>query len=311
VPALVPVLTGWFELVALTVCIGTITCRLLILPGGAEDGQRGVPSAGMLRLFGGALALLFAASIAGLFVRTAEMSGRPAAETLSLVGTVLFRTHFGRVWLARCAALSLLAFLHAAGGRRRDTTPRLLLLLGLVLLVSLTLSATGHAADAGDFSLREIVDWLHLLAASVWGGGILVLSLVLVPEAVQSQDRGGIVALSRGFSRVASVATVVLVATAAFAAASAVGWSASAWRTSYGLKIVAKGFLLFFLLDLGEWKGIRADEDPRPYLRDLRSGALLVAGALLLAAALKHDIPARHADHASGGGHMPAHGGHR
>src|SRR5262249_57620064 len=54
-------------------------------------------------------------------------------------------------------------------------------MLGAAALLALTRSASGHAADWGDMSLPELMDGLHLLAGSLWGGGLVVLASTVLP----------------------------------------------------------------------------------------------------------------------------------
>ena len=80
------------------------------------------------------------------------MSGQPFPAFLSVVPTVIFRTHYGIVWIIRIGVFYLLVISKMAV-RYRDTPAFLLFMLVLILIVSITSSASGHASDAGDLSL--------------------------------------------------------------------------------------------------------------------------------------------------------------
>ena len=117
----------------------------------------------------------------------------------------------------------------------------------------MTESASGHAADAGDFSIIEISDWLHLLAASVWGGGLFALSLAILPSFAKAGDQQARLtadAASR-FSRIAGFAVGIIVLTALYNAWMYVGSITALIKSSYGWTIIAKIVLLFFLLYIG------------------------------------------------------------
>lgn len=53
-------------------------------------------------------------------------------------------------------------------------------MLATVALIAASRSASGHAADSGDFTLVEIVDWLHIFMISTWGGALVLVSLVIL-----------------------------------------------------------------------------------------------------------------------------------
>ena len=44
--------------------------------------------------------------------------------------------------------------------------------------MAMTRSASGHAADWGDLTWPEVIDWVHLMAGAVWGGGLIALSIM-------------------------------------------------------------------------------------------------------------------------------------
>jgi putative copper export protein len=277
---------------------------------------------------------MIASSFGDLLVRAVEMSGQPLTAVFLVLPTVVFHTHLGHIWLIRIAALILLAVMVKAGSRYRDSRGFLYLILGVGLVVSMTMSATGHAADAGDFSIPEVIDWLHLLATLAWGGGLLVLSLRVLPEMVKQGDQAAplIARVAGRFSRIAGFAVVVVALTAGYNAVIDVGNVAALLKAPYGRIIIVKAFLFFLLLILGafnryinvpllrEWEGAPLVKQGiigriaarcfSPLLhglkghlvalrieRCLRAEAILLAGVLLCATMLRHQIPARHFFH--------------
>jgi copper resistance protein D len=334
---------AWFQLIFLTLCIGTLDCRLWVLDAAAGAG---IPSQEkiLVRLrqsFGIGIAALVACSIADLLIGTAEMSGSPFPAIFSLLPMVILKTHFGRVWLIRIAALILLAMSAQAGARYRDSRGLLIFMLILALIISMTESASGHASDAGDFSVAEITDWLHLLAASVWGGGLFALAVVILPVLVRQGDRTAIAGVARRFSRMAGVAVGIIAVTSLYNIWSYVGSFGALWKTAYGLTALAKIVLFLVLIQfaafnrylgvplLQEWAGapeirgiisrlafqlvarFRSMQDERPiaslFMHRVRIEAILIAGVLLCAALLRHEVPARHFSHP---GHAQTAGDH-
>lgn len=334
--AFVQGISTWLELLSIAFCIGVLTCRLLVFPPSAPAGLPGQGdfSRRAWPLFGLALVLIFVGSSADLFMRAAMMSGRPLSAVLPVMPTVLFQTHYGRVWIVRIVTLLLLSFFFWAGLRYRDSRIFLVSALVLTLFIAATRSASGHASDAGDFSLSEMMDWLHLVSASVWGGGLFVLSLVILPVIIGPDDLPAplLASVAGRFSRMAGAAVGVLTLTALYNGWLHVGSLKGLWLTPYGGTIIAKTLLFLLLVNLGAFnryvsvpllqqlggldpggRGIigrvairvmlgRDRRDLRGaamrFLRSVQMEAILVAVVLLFVAILVQQVPARHALHA-------------
>lgn len=321
---------------ALAFCIGVLACRLWVFspaPGNTAPQPDGSLAA-LWRLFGIGIALMAAGSIIELAMRTAEMSGRPMAASLPVLPIVLSKTHYGHVWLVRVSALFLLLVGWGIDRRFRGSRafPAFMLCMGVVF--AFCRSASGHASDAGDFSIPEIMDWVHLVAASVWGGGLFALSAVILPRLVtpDARHKTALADVARRFSRIAGLSVGAVVVTAIYNAWISMGSLDHLWNTPYGLTASAKISLLLLLLSLGafnryisvpllqQW----ADRHPGPmgltghianrissFFRQSRDGratafrfkrsvmleALLIAATLFSAALLQHEIPARHLSH--------------
>jgi putative copper resistance protein D len=324
---------AWFELIFLCLCVGIIVSRLWLLSPATS--ARPFPHEELLSrmwfLFGVGIAGILASSVAYILVRAAEMSGKPLHAVLPVLTTVILKTHIGQVWLIRMAALILLSVAMITVRRSRNSGTFLYLMLGLLIVISVTESASGHASDAGDFSVAEIMDWLHLLGAVVWGGGLIALSLAILPHLVRQDDHAAqsIAGAASRFSRIAGIAVGIIVLTVLYQAWVYVGSIEALLKSPYGRTVVAKIVLFSLLLGLGafnryisvprlqEWAGLTAtsqgiisrfvvpvllslarDLKGRPlalrFMRNVKVEALLVVGILLCAALLRHEIPARH-----------------
>jgi putative copper resistance protein D len=180
---------AWFELIFLCLCMGILSCRLWVLSP-ATNASLSLDEnllSRMWLLFGIGIAGITASGVADILVRAAEMSGKPLQAVLPVLVTVILKTHIGQVWLIRMAALILLSVAMITARRSRNSRAFPYLVLGFLLVISATESASGHASDAGDFSVAEIMDWLHLLGALVWGRPI-ALTVVILPHLVKQDD---------------------------------------------------------------------------------------------------------------------------
>jgi len=327
---------AWFELIFLCLCMGILSCRLWVIssaPSARLSRNDGLLSR-MWLLFGVGIAGIMASGVADILVRAAEMSGKPLQAVLPVLATVILKTHIGQIWLIRMAALILLSVAMMTARRSRNSRTFLYLVLGFLVVTSATESASGHASDAGDFSVAEIMDWLHLLSALVWGGGLIALTVVILPHMVKQDDHAAqsIASAATRFSRIAGIAVGIIAFTALYQAWVNAGSIEALLKSPYGRTVIAKTVLFFLLLVLGafnryisvprlqEWAGITAtsrgiisrlvvpillsltrDLKGRPlaarFMRNVKVEALLVVGVLLCAALLRHEIPARHFSH--------------
>jgi len=262
------------------------------------------------------------------------MSGQPVSAVLPLLPTVVSRTHLGQVCLLRILAVFTLLILFRAGKRYRDRGLFLAWLLGILGIIAWTKSASGHAADMGDFSSAEIVDWLHLVAVSVWGGGLFVLSAVIFADVAEPDEHPAFMAgIGSRFSRIAGYAVGIICITAILNARSFVGSFDLLPKSPYGWTVAAKAVLFFILISLGAYnryvavpflqKKASTDLAPRwiqrfigfpksyPVAQEfvfcVKSEAAIIVIVLFCGALLRHEIPARHAAHPQ---HERTDGGH-
>jgi putative copper export protein len=208
-------------------------------------------------------------------------------------------------------------------------------MLGAVVVVAFTRSASGHAADAGDFKLPELMDWLHLIVASFWGGGLIVLSTVVLPIAIKRPDQGRILIanIARRFSTLAGATLAGVLMTGTYNAWFEVRSFQVLWETPYGRTLIAKLLLVLALIILGasnryisvplleQWVGrplpkrgtiynllvaryltfIQRKPDGTHvacrFVRKVGIEAILIVGILMCAALLQHEVPARHSLH--------------
>jgi putative copper export protein len=214
------VIPGWLELTSLAFCIGVFVSRLWVFPPatGKRSDRNEKLLTRMWRWVSIAAGVMIVCTALNLFVRAVEMSGSSVFSVFPVLPTVLFRTHFGIVWIVRIAAEILILLSLKLFGPRRDSLVFLVCMLAIAGVIAATESASGHASDAGDFSLSEITDWLHLLAASLWGGGLLVLSLFILRGIIEAPEpQPALIAGVAGrFSRIAGFAVGLVAITALY-----------------------------------------------------------------------------------------------
>lgn len=196
--------------------------------------------------------LLIATEAIRLVLQTKVAAGSINAEDLWLV---LTQSRFGYMWIARQLLLTLsgIALLLSTRPRTgRPWMPALALALGGYVL--LTAALTGHSASAGDFTVAVAVDWLHLVAASAWVGGLVTFVWVIPPlwRALPRHQHGPwLVGLSVRFFRLTVLAVGILVLTGLYNTREQVPSLAALFQTGYGRLVASKASLFGLILCYG------------------------------------------------------------
>lgn len=224
-----------------------------------------------------AIALGVAASVLGVLLQGASAAG--VSLWASLKSTVIdntLHTRFGQVWGLRTVDWVMLAgLLVAASASRREVVPELyqssssgdpatpttrppgwMLALGGIGLgyLALTPALAGHASVESPVALVFASVVLHVLAASVWVGGIACLVFVLpgATRQLEPAERSRLLleTLTR-FSPLALLSVVALAATGVLQAYINVRSFNALLHTTYGALVLVKVAILLALIALG------------------------------------------------------------
>jgi copper transport protein len=247
-----------------------------------------------------------------LDISTSIDSLRSAFDVSALVP--LFRvTAFGRGYLDMeicfalfCAAAWVALWLDRPERERRSVA-ELLATAGALLAAAAVLvvpGAAGHAAQTSPRGVSVLLDWVHLVAGSLWLGGLIGLLVLWGSLAAGKRVTGLAVAVPR-FSNVAFVSVLFLLASGTGATVIHMPILAALWETSYGKAILVKIGLLAAAMLLGAVNLLRtkpqlvaARTDPehgRPAASLLRTTisleTLLLVTAVFAAAVLSSFAP--------------------
>ncbi|SNR65244.1 copper resistance CopC/CopD family protein [Halorubrum vacuolatum] len=203
-------------------------------------------------------ALRLLTGVAMLTVVSAVVLGLTRSTALGSlgVGTVsaFVETPLGAVWLAQ-VALSVLLVASVASvklgliGRLAGYVGALLGGLGMAG----TIAWTSHSATAIDRLSGTVIDFVHIVGAGLWIGGLAVLAFAVVPvvKTARRSDRHLLAGVIRRFSILALIG-VTLVVSSGFTLAS---WHAPTgdglFGTVYGFTLVTKLVLVAGALMLG------------------------------------------------------------
>jgi copper transport protein len=194
--------------------------------------------------------IFLSANLLGLWAQGSQAVGGGLGSPLDpALATVLFTTRFGALWSARLLlGLGLAGLLPRARSARAQAAA-----LATAAALLLDLSLGSHAATEANPALPLLGDWLHLLAASIWVGGLIhFVTGLLVIRGLPSGPRTKLVAeLIPRFSRLALPTVGFLVGSGIYAAILRVGtWRGLFW-TAYGRTLTAKILIAVTMIGFG------------------------------------------------------------
>jgi copper transport protein len=236
------------DYLSIALVVGTLVFLLRVIPpallGGAFERR-----AWRLLAFG--LALAIVVSVLGVLLQGAEASGLSLWASLKwpVVSNVL-SSRFGWVWGIRAAVFAVSLAGLGLRGRRAFT-----LWLGAACAYAVVTPAlAGHASIQSPVWAFFPADVAHVLAASVWVGGIacIVFALPLATRAVAPEQRTAMLVEVLGrFSPIAFAAVAVLAVTGVVQAYIDVRSVNALTHTTYGELVLLKTGLLGLLIGLG------------------------------------------------------------
>jgi copper resistance protein D len=232
---------------------GTLACSVIA-------GRSGLVVPAPLRVWQLVLPLALAITALGyLWLQAAVMSGSPLAEAGAAVGAVLTQSHFGIAWTTGFtgALLATLSRLHPRRGLP-------LFAIGLVVWAA-GKAAASHAADSGDFSVREAIHVVHLCATALWAGSVIVAA-VLVRRFARTASDAPVrrAAFCSELSHLATMALVVVLITGIYNVTQDTAQvNASILGTGWGRVLSVKLLCVAVAVALGGWNRMAVLPDLR------------------------------------------------
>ncbi len=315
------------DLLAIIACIGLLATDAWVVPHTMQGAE--MLHDGIWRLLGLMLAGLSLMSVISLLLRAREMSGLPWEKALSVLPLVLSGTHYGMTWFVRITAVGVLWF-GWWWGRKRSSRLLTYAMLSAVACVVWSVSASSHSADWGDFTLPEWMGWLHIMAGSMWLGGILTFVLVIQRRLRGQSERTQALfaACASGLSRLAGIALILVLMTGAYNVWRQMNHLSDLWSSRYGWIVLSKIAFVCVMATIGainryfnlpflcreagvplpgwgkvewrlrilrqwhpSWRPREGDALARQFGCYVRAEAWLVLGVLVCAALLGHAMP--------------------
>ncbi len=232
----------WLYFVGLALLIGGLGFRLLVLRGPMPPalGRR------FYRVTGAGVIGVLEVGIVAFLLRAEDALQLPFNRFLyGDLSPIAGGTRFGAAFIAMTLGFSVVAALLFLAWL---TERRWLLWAALALSLGFTsgLSLSGHSAvDAGSSKWSELADWVHLSAACLWAGGLVML---VVTFATARDLRR--VAFS-SFGRLAPVLVALLLAAGIYLSVVRLPRLHDLWTTGYGQVLIVKLCLVALALAWG------------------------------------------------------------
>ncbi|MDP2659553.1 MAG: CopD family protein, partial [Dehalococcoidia bacterium] len=290
----------WISLLGALALVGGSSFYLLVAAPALrrfEEVAQGV--AQRVRILQGAAVLVVVVSEAArLLVQASTLYEIPASQAFGLPALkVLTETEWGALVAGRVALMALIAAIMAvsAFSSRRsaasDTGWWPTLGIGALALATFSLSSHGFALDGLQVE-GTVTDYLHLMAAAIWVGGLLhlLLGFPFLASLHPLDRQEALPALITRFSRVAGPSVGVLIVTGLYSAWAMAGSVLPAYtQTPYGQALLAKIALVALVLLLAAANLLLISPhlgygSAWRWLRRLLLGEVLLAGLALLAA---------------------------
>jgi copper transport protein len=283
-------LIRWALFVSLALVIGVLSLRVLVLRGPLSSRVRNR----IYLLAGIGAVATINVGIVGFIVRAANALQLPFGDLLyGDLSPFATKTRFGEAFVAMTLGFALVSGLLALGWIfDRDQ----LLVPALVVAVCFAsgLSLSGHGATEPNSTwLSQTADFLHLIGACIWVGGLVTLVACVWPLAPELRRSAFL-----GFSRVATLCVAVLVLAGTYLSIERLPALSDLWTTSYGQTLLVKLGLVSVALLFGAVHNFivrprleRGEDAPRGLRRSLIGESTLALVVLVVAAVLVNSAP--------------------
>ncbi|MBE3558008.1 MAG: FixH family protein [Ktedonobacteraceae bacterium] len=206
------------------------------------------------------LRVLFFANLGVLLGQSLAITGGRWDQVFSsvLFFHLIANGRFGLFWVIRevIIVLAMILAVYSVLSNKRSriinsliSWTNLILALALLIAVTFSGSAAGVTGRLGIFAV--LADWLHLLAASLWIGGILYVALVCLPvlkDLPAVEQAHSLLTMLARFFPLALVGVIIMATTGPFSAAIQMFNWQQLFLTAYGRALIVKILLVLGLL---------------------------------------------------------------
>ncbi len=211
------------------------------------------------------LLVLFLATVGVLLGQAFNITGGNVVSAFAptLLGGLVTSGQFGTFWLVRVivivVAIRLSLYRLQVYRLRPGTRPRLAnsftlwanLVLGLALFIAIAISGHAAATSSNTRVYALVEDWLHLVAAALWVGGMMFIATSYLPilrRSTVAERARSLVTMNSYYSPWAVVGVIIMAVTGPFSATVHLNSWEQLLSTAYGRALVIKILLVGALL---------------------------------------------------------------
>jgi copper transport protein len=207
-----------------------------------------------------ALLVLLVANVGVLVGQGLSITGGQWGGAFSpqLLGELASSGRFGIFWTMRevVVAVALVVALYMLFFKQRPRLvntilPSLNLLLGLMLFIAITMSGHASAVSSNLVVYAVVLDWLHLLAAALWVGGMMYIATTYLPVLKRrpiAEQAHSLITLLPYYSPLAIAGVIIMAISGPFSATVHLNSLQQLFDTAYGRALIVKILLVGALL---------------------------------------------------------------
>ena len=206
------------------------------------------------------LLVLLLANIGVLIGQALSITGGQwgGAFAPQLLGRLVSSGRFGTFWTLRevVIAVALVVALYMLFTKHRpqlvnNILPSVNLLLGLMLFIAITMSGHASAVSSNIVVYSIVLDWLHLLAAALWVGGMMYIATTYLPVLKRrpiAERAHSLITLLPRYSPLALAGVFIMAISGPFSATVHLSSLQQLFDTAYGRALIVKSLLVGALL---------------------------------------------------------------
>ena len=296
-----PQLLAWLQFLAVALAGGMLTVRTLVwTPAVRALGREQAPDAKLAMSIAAVAATVgLHAGLFGFLVGAYPIVGGGLSSFINtLIEPIRTGTHLGQAWTVMTFSwLVVLALLVAAWVTPREREPLLAGAGVLALAIAFDLSWASHPASRGTAAL--IVDFVHLVAAALWVGGLA--GVVILAMSVRTLTGSAREAMARAcvlrFSKLALPTVAVVGIAGIYLAVRELPGPSDLLTSGYGVTLVLKTAVALGALSLGAYHRrfvmprLAAGQNLASVRRTLTVELWFLGAVLVLAAVLSQAAP--------------------
>ncbi|ETI66020.1 copper resistance CopC/CopD family protein [Neobacillus vireti] len=285
------IIIRWLQYISNACYLGLLFFYMLIVPKAIQDNR--LVNNKFLRGIITSFVALFLSIMLSLPLEATIEAGLPWNEVLSFqfLGNIIGNTTFGQTWIFQVIILLTLgymtSFIWMAEAIKRSVL-WVCFCLGAGLL--LTKAFTSHAATQINPLLTISMDFIHLLAASIWIGSLIGF-VVLLPLRKNTETKEYFFLMIKRFSNWGITLVLLLTLTGVFSSLLHVPNASTLIQTDYGKVLSSKVILFLLMLLLAAVNFIKGKRDKNKGLKVSLWGELSIGLVILVISVVLTNLP--------------------